>query len=111
MALTQVCAKQNRVALHDDFEADFRILPRQSGHDRHHEPGGQRLGASDLQLADVWVGEELEFFDAVAQVIKGRNAPLDHGTPVARRLDPLRAAVEQPEPERMLKLGHRLRVS
>src|SRR5262245_57978887 len=84
----------------------FLPEPLHGGGDKSRQ---QRLSATDPQLAGDWIGEKADFLDACPHVIEDGDAALEQRTAIERRLDALRAAVEQANAEEMFEIGDDLR--
>src|SRR4029450_5612139 len=81
---------------------DARVLPTEPSEHGRDGPGYNVVVAGDTNLADRWIGQELDVLHPVAQFIEHRGSTPKQGPAVLCRLDPLAIAIKQAHTERML---------
>ena len=59
------------------------------------------------ELADGRIGKVTDVLDALPELVEHRDAAAEQRAAIQRRLHAERAAVEQPDAERMLEIGNR----
>lgn len=85
------------------------IAARELVDDGGQKTGRDAFGAADVELASLRVGEELEFLDALFDLVEDRYAAPNERLAIGRRFNAVPAAVEQAKPERLLHIGDRFR--
>src|SRR5262249_50165535 len=75
------------------------------------ETRSHRLGAPNADLSGRWVGQELDLFDPLPQVVERGDGPFEQSTAIQCGLDALGSAIEETDAERVLDVGDRLRYS
>src|SRR4051794_16754409 len=80
------------------------MLSPQPAEDGGEQAGNECLVASDANFANSRVGEEFDVPDALAQVVEDSDSAIKQRATVNGRLDALRAAIEENDPERALQI-------
>src|SRR5690349_16869011 len=88
---------------------DARIALHKAVENWRKHRGGNRFEASHPQVAGRGVGEILDRPDPLFQFIERRDAAVEHGPRIHRRLHAARAAFEKGYPERALQIGDHAR--
>ena len=86
---------------------DARITPEEPIDHRRNKARGQKRVASDPHFSRLRVGEKLDVLHAQLQLVEGYDAVLEQGATILRRLDALRAAVEEPHTDRLFQVRDR----
>src|SRR5262245_47803239 len=73
------------------------------------QPGRNGLSAANAQLPRAWIGKKLDLAHALPQFIKNSDAAFGQGSAIKRRLDALRAAIEQRHTQRAFAARNGLR--
>jgi hypothetical protein len=92
-----------------EMNGDARILPGKPIDDRGSKAGGNDDGSPNPYFASLGVGEELDMFYSLPQLIEGNEAAIEKGAPINRGLYALRTAIQETDPERVFHVGNRLR--
>jgi tripartite-type tricarboxylate transporter receptor subunit TctC len=93
----------------DEMKHDSRITPGEPIDDGSNEGFAGIDGASDPYFASARVGEKLDLFHALAQVIEYGCAAIEERATVFGRRDPMAVPIEQAYAERMLQFRDRPR--
>ena len=92
-----------------EMNGDARILPGKPIDDRGSKAGGNDDGSPNPYFASLGVGEKLDMFYSLPQLIEGDEAAIEKGAPINRGLYALRTAIQETDPERVFHVGNRLR--
>src|SRR5215471_14590229 len=87
---------ERRIRLSDlEVKHDARIAPGESVYNAGNEARGEKGAACDPHFSSRGVGEKLDAFDALVQVIKYGCSAIEQRTTVLGWLDALRIALKQ----------------
>src|SRR5262245_30489750 len=85
-----------------------RVALRQGSNDEI-EDAGNSFRTADLDLAGRRIGQELDCFDGLLQVVERRHAALEQGLTIEGWLDAFCAPIEETHADGVLKIGDDLR--
>ena len=89
------------------INGDTGILLPEPAECRRNQAGNDEFAACNSDFTDRRIGQELDAFHALAQLIEHGCTAAEQSQAVFSRLDALATAIEQTHAERMLQLGDR----
>src|SRR5437763_12107958 len=92
----------------DKLDGNARMPSRESVDNPRGEPCGQRVDASDTDIAGRRIGEGFDLSHALPQLIERGKPMSEHRMTVCGRFDTLSAALKETHAQRMLHIRNRL---
>ena len=97
--------------IRQQLEGHSRMAPRKTTDDRRDKSLSEEDGASDSHFPYARIGEALNLFNSLLQLVEGDDPVIKKGAGIDRWFNTSLATVQQTDPKRRFHIGNRLRYS